>query len=87
LGIPFCSLSYRRNPKGRQSFPGNSTATAAGGALPARQNNQDKRLFIKDIMLWRKLVWSLPDCFAATRDLITDFEQGTDVNRTACYRR
>ena len=30
------------------------------------KHKQDKRLFIKDILLKRKLVWSLPDCSAGS---------------------
>jgi hypothetical protein len=63
MGIPFCSVSYRRNPKGRHSFPaGPAQQPPQEEHLRAPQNDQDKRLFIKDILLKRKLVWSLPDC-------------------------
>src|SRR6188508_655269 len=63
MGTPFCSVSYRRNPKRRHSFPaGPAQQPPQEEHLRAPQNDQDKRLFIKDILLKRKLVWSLPDC-------------------------
>jgi hypothetical protein len=43
-------------------FSSSSNVGSAVARLLSKPN-QHKGLFIKDILLWQKLVWSLPDCF------------------------
>jgi hypothetical protein len=61
-----CGNGFGRDARAIWAFArGSSRLRGRMSTSRPSKHNQDKRLFIKDILLRRKLVWSLPDCSAA----------------------